>query len=99
MISCVDDPLILATNRFLASDADPLKVATDELIVWSVVVSEALKGDIDSLNAKNELLRFATDALVAVSTPEPPAPVITHPCEPAAYVSLNDATDTSKVTS
>ena len=42
-ISCVDDPLILATIKFLASDADPLRDATDELMVWSVVVSEALK--------------------------------------------------------
>jgi hypothetical protein len=42
-IGSVDDPLISATKVFLASDADPLRVATDELITWSVDVREALK--------------------------------------------------------
>ena len=63
-ISCVDDPLILATIKFLASDADPLRDATDELMVWSVTVREALSGDIDSLNAKYEPLKAATDELI-----------------------------------
>ena len=71
--------MIEPANRFLASDAEPLRVATDELIIWSVTVKEALKGAIDSLNAKYEPLKAATEALSEVSIPAPPAPVITHP--------------------
>ena len=71
--------MIEPANRFLASDAEPLKVATDELMIWSVTVREALKGAIDSLNAVYEPLKIATEALSEVSIPAPPAPVITHP--------------------
>ena len=98
-IGSVDDPLILATNTFLEVEDDPLSVDIDALIAWSVAVKEALKGDIDSLKAKNEPLKRAIEALCKVSTPAPPAPVITHPCEPAAYVNLNAACAASKVIS
>ena len=72
----VDDPLISATKVFLASDADPLRVATDELITWSVDVREALRLDIGSvddplildinrfLEVEAEPLRVATDELI-----------------------------------
>ena len=38
------------TNSSLAVDADPLNVATDELIAWSVVVNELLKADIGAVD-------------------------------------------------
>ena len=42
-IGAVDDPLILLTITFLAVEADPLNIATDELIAWSVTVKEELR--------------------------------------------------------
>ena len=61
-IGAVDEPLILATNTFLAVEADPLKAATDELIIWSVVVSEELNAII---SLANKPLAFDADPLRA----------------------------------
>ena len=75
----VDDPLILDINRFLEVEAEPLRVATDELIVWSVVVSEALRADISCVDdplilatikflaSEADPLRVATDELIVWS--------------------------------
>ena len=63
-----DDPLIFVTNTFLASDADPLNVATEELIAWSVTVKEALKAELSPTNrflaSEAEPLKAATDELI-----------------------------------
>jgi len=48
---------------FLASEADPLNVATEALIVWSVVVN-------DALSAIDEPLILATIASLAVDADE-----------------------------
>jgi hypothetical protein len=47
---------------FLASEADPLKAATDELIVWSVVVNDPLSV---AIGATDEPLIFATNMFLA----------------------------------
>ena len=48
---------------FLASEADPLNVATEELIVWSVVVN-------DALSAIDDPLILATIAFLDVDADE-----------------------------
>ena len=48
---------------FLASEADPLNVATEAIIVWSVVVN-------DALSAIDEPLILATIASLAVDADE-----------------------------
>ena len=50
-IGKVDEPLIFATNISLASEADPLNVATEALMVWSVVVNDALTSVNDPLTS------------------------------------------------
>ena len=86
-IGRVDDPLISATkaflapdadpliapNTFLASEAEPLKVATDELIIWSVVVKEELKLEIGRVDdplifVTNRFLASDADPLIAPNT-------------------------------
>ena len=69
-IGKVDEPLILVTNTFLAVEADPLNTATDELIDWSVVVSDALKAVVEPppnkfLASEAEPDNAATEALIA----------------------------------
>ena len=51
-----------ATIKFLASEADPLNVATDELIIWSVTVSEALK---EAIGAIDDPLILVTNSFLA----------------------------------
>ena len=57
----VDEPLILATNTFLASEAEPLNVATDELIAWSVVVNDSLTSVNDPLTSLDKAFLAADD--------------------------------------
>jgi len=46
---------------FLASEADPLRVATEALIVWSVVVNDALTSVNDPLTSLDKAFLAADD--------------------------------------
>ena len=65
--------MVVPPNKSLAADADPLKAATEALIVWSVVVKEALKLEIGRVDdplifVTNRFLASDADPLIAPNT-------------------------------